>query len=302
MRDASRASPGRPSILANGHGKSAADENDGNKQRQRTHGWRHARSPSRKIRRRIPPIPPPGQPEPRTLRPEQHCGPHECCAKRPRGWPRQDTHGVTQRPFLHPPPGLRTREDGANSGMGVRSDHRCPPPPLHSPPAPAPGRDGAHTGRAAFPYTHPHPHPATRPALRTPCVQLEEATWTTTDHAVAEHCSSKSRHGWDHAGPLPAPSSPTLCRKGTVLTAGKGVRPNHACPQSSAMGLVALGTRGADAMQRRAKRSSAEYTRIAGARGRPETSRGGCSAEPRHDDAQRGLRHRRQERAKHRIR
>ena len=134
VRDTSRASPGRPSILANGHGESAADENDGNKQRQRTHGWRHARSPSRKIRRRIPPIPPPGQPEPRTLRPEQHCGPHGCCSKRPRGWPRQDTHGVTQRPFLHPPPRLRTRGDGANSGMGVRSDHRCPPPPLHPPP------------------------------------------------------------------------------------------------------------------------------------------------------------------------
>ena len=155
----SRARPGRPSIHANGHGKSAADENDGNTQRQGTHGWLHASSPSRKIRRRIPPVPPPGQPVPRTLRPEQHCGPHGCCSKRPRGWPRQDTHGVTQRPFLHPPPRLRTRGDGANSGMGVRSDHRCPPPPLHSPPAPAPGRDGAHTGESSIPLHTPPPPP-----------------------------------------------------------------------------------------------------------------------------------------------
>ena len=138
MRDTTRAGPGHPSIHASVTRKSAADANDGNKQRQRTHGWPRASSPSQKVRRRVPNIPQPGPPAPRTLGPEQHCGPHACCSKRPRGRPRQDTNGIAQRPFLHHPPRLCTRGDGANSGMGVRSDPRCPPPPIQPRPSTGP--------------------------------------------------------------------------------------------------------------------------------------------------------------------
>ena len=100
-------------------------------------------------------IPQPGPPAPRTLGPEQHCGPHACCSKRPRGRPRQDTNGIAQRPFLHHPPRLCTRGDGANSGMGVRSDPRCPPPPVQPRPRTGP-RWSAHQ-ESSIPLPTPAP-------------------------------------------------------------------------------------------------------------------------------------------------